>query len=69
MTPKKYLKMIKLIEIGAFELKQISDNMVLRCMPNSGHGGLPGIRVMTNLGSYVGRHFANIQYFDVCGGI
>ena len=43
--------------------------MVVRYMPNSGHGGPPGTRVMTIFGSYVGRHFANIQYFDVCGGI
>ena len=38
-------------------------------MPNSGHGGAPGSRVMTIFGSYVGRHFPNIQYFDVYGGI
>ena len=31
--------------------------------------GCPGTRVMTICGSYVGRHFANIQYFDICGGI
>ena len=44
-------------------------DMVLRYMPNYGHGGPLGIRVMTIFGSYVGRHFANIQYFDVCGGV
>ena len=45
------------------------DNMVVTCMPNSGHGGHPGTWVMTIFGSYVDRHFANIQYFNVCGGI
>ena len=43
--------------------------MVVMCMPNSGHGGLPGTPFKTIFGSYVGRHFPNIQYFDVCGGI
>ena len=43
--------------------------MVLRYMTNSGHGGPPGTRVMIIAGSYVGRHFVNIQDFDVCWGI
>ena len=45
------------------------DSMVLRCMPNSGYGGPPGTPFMTIFVSYVGPHFSNIQYFDVCGGI
>ena len=43
--------------------------MVVTCMPNSGHGGPPGTWVMTIFVFYVGPHFSNIQYFDVCGGI
>ena len=38
-------------------------------MPNSGHGGPPGTPFMTIVGSYVGSHFPNIQYFNVYGGI
>ena len=30
-------------------------------------GGCPGTRVMTIFVFYVGPHFPNIQYFDVCG--
>ena len=43
--------------------------MVGRYMPNSGHGGYHRARVMTIFVFYVGPHFPNIQYFDVCGGI
>ena len=38
-------------------------------MPNSGHGGCHGTPFMTIFGSYVDRHFANIQYLNVYGGI
>ena len=34
---------------------------------NMDPGGCPGIRVMTFFVFYVGPHFPNIQYFDVCG--
>ena len=43
--------------------------MKLRCMQNSGYEGLHMTRVMTIFGFYVGRHFTNIQYFDVYKGI
>ena len=36
-------------------------------MPNSGHGGCPGTRVMTIFGPYVDPHFPNIEYFAVYG--
>ena len=38
-------------------------------MPNSGHGGCPGICFMTIFESYVGRHFPSIGYFEVYEGI
>ena len=53
----------------SFELKKMLGDMVLRYMPNSGHGAPLGTRVMTIFGFYVGRHFPNIQYFDVYKGI
>ena len=43
--------------------------MVVRSMPNSGHGGPHGTRFKTILGSYVGPQIPNIQYFNVYGGI
>ena len=38
-------------------------------MPNSGHGGPPGTRVMTIFGIYVNPHIPNIEYFEVYGGL
>ena len=43
--------------------------MVGRCMPNSGHGGPPGIRVMTIFVFYVIAQIPNIEYFEVYGGL
>ena len=36
-------------------------------MPNSGHGGLPGTRVMTICVFYVSAQIPNIEYFEVYG--
>ena len=55
--------------MGSFGLGKTFGGMVVTCMPNSGHGGPPGIPFMTIFGSCVGSHFPNIQYFDVCGGM
>ena len=41
--------------------------MVLRCMPNSGHGGPPGTRVMTIFVFYVNPQIRNIEKFEVYG--
>ena len=38
-------------------------------MPNSGHGGAPGTRVMTNFVFYVSAQILNIEYFEVYGGL
>ena len=38
--------------------------MVVRCMPNSGRGGPPGIRVMTIFVFYVNPQTPNIENFD-----
>ena len=38
-------------------------------MPNSGHGGPPGTRVMTIFVFYISAQIANIGYFDVYGGL
>ena len=47
-----------------------SGDMVGRYMPNSGHGGYHGTRVMTIFMLYVGPHFPNIQmYVEVYEGI
>ena len=69
MTPKNLKNCSISFKLGSFGCKQISDNMVVRYMPNSGHGGPPGTRVMTIFGSCVGSHFPNIQDFDVYGGL
>ena len=42
--------------------------MVVRYMPNSGHGGPPGTRVMTIVVFYVSAQIPNIEYFEVYGG-
>ena len=61
--------MVNIGKLGSFGYKQIFDRMVLRCMPNSGHGGPSGTRVMTTFGFYVGRHFPNLQYFLMYVGV
>ena len=38
-------------------------------MPNSGHGGPPGTRVMTIFVFYVSAQIPNIEYFEVYGGL
>ena len=38
-------------------------------MPNSGHGGPPGIRVMIIFVFYVSAQILNIEYFEVYGGL
>ena len=38
-------------------------------MPNSGHGGFPGTRVMTIFVFYVSAQIPNIEYFEVYGGL
>ena len=38
-------------------------------MPNSGHGGPPGIRVMTIFVFYVSPQIPNIEKFEVYGGL
>ena len=38
-------------------------------MPNSGHGGLPGTRVMTIFVFYVSAQIPNIEYFTGCKGL
>ena len=43
--------------------------MVLRCMPNSGHGGPPGTRVMTICVFYVNPQIPNIKYFECIRGL
>ena len=43
--------------------------MVGRCMPNSGHGGPPGTRVMTIFFFYVSAQISNVEYLEVYGGL
>ena len=38
-------------------------------MPNSGHGGPPGTRVMIIFVIYVSAQIPNIEYFEVSGGL
>ena len=47
--------------MGSFGLKKTCDDMVLRYMPNSGHGGPPGTRVMTIFVFYVSAQIPNIE--------
>ena len=49
---------------GPLSVKKVFDNMVLRCMPNSGHGGPPGTRVMTIFVFYVNPQTPNIENFE-----
>ena len=46
-----------------------SGDMVGSFWLNMDAGGCCRTRVMTTFVLYVGPHFPNIQYFDVCGGI
>ena len=39
--------------------------MVVRYMPNSGHGGPPGTRVMNNFVFYLSTQISIIEYFVV----
>ena len=48
---------------------QTFGGMVGRCMPNSGHEGPPGIRVMIIFVFYVSAQIPNIEYFEVYGGL
>ena len=43
--------------------------MVVRYMPNSGHGGPPGTRVMTIFGIYVSNKIPNIEKNQVYGSL
>ena len=43
--------------------------MVVTCMPNSGHGGPPGTRVMNIFVFYVSAQIPTIEYFEVYGGL
>ena len=45
------------------------EDMVLRYMPNSGHGGPPGTRVMTIFVFCVDPQTPNIENLDACGGL
>ena len=50
-------------------LKKPSGFMVVRCMPNSGHGGTTGTRVMTIFGIYVSPQIPNIEKIGAYGGL
>ena len=63
MTPNKCLKIIELIKIASLWQEKTFGGMVGRCMPNSGHGGTPGTRVMTIFGFYVSTQIPNIERF------
>ena len=67
--PKNIKNRLIQLKLGSFGLEKMFDNMVIRCMPNSGHGGPPMSRFMTILGSYVGPNFPNIGFFEVYRGI
>ena len=69
MNPKNLQKPLISLILGSFEYKKMFGDMVLRYMPNSDPWGPPGTRVITIFVFYVGPHFPNIQYFDVCAGI
>ena len=69
MTPNKCFKMHNLIKIGVLWVWKHVWGMVGRCMPNSGHGGPPGNRVMTIFAFYISAQIPNIDYFEVYGGL
>ena len=45
------------------------DSMVVTCMPNSGHEGPPGIRVIIIFVFYVNPQIPNIANFDAYEGL
>ena len=59
MTPLDPSKPIILIKIGPFGHGKTSGDMVGRCMPNSGPGESPGIRIMTIFVSHAATQRAN----------
>ena len=69
MTPPKVFKTFNLIKIGVLWVWKNLGGMVGRCMPNSGHGGPPGTRVMTIFVFYVSAQIPNIEYFEVYGDL
>ena len=69
MTPQKPQKQLILLKTNTFGLKKMFDNMVLRYMPNSDHGGPPGTRVMTIFVFYVNPHLPNIEKNEAYGGL
>ena len=69
MTPLDPSKLPILIKLGPFGNVKTSGDMVGRCMPNSGHGGPPGTRVIIIFVFYVSAQISNIEYFEVYGGL
>ena len=69
MTPEKCLKSLIWINSDPLWAWQNLRGYRKKVHANSSHGGPPGAGVMTTVGFYVGRHFPNIQYFNLCGGI
>ena len=65
----KHKKLLYLVNIDPLWAKQINGGMVVRYMPNSGHRGPPGTRVMTIFVFYVNPQSPNIEIFDVYGGL
>ena len=66
MTPEKRLKTFNLIKIlNTFGLKKTFVDMVLRCMPNSGHGGPHMTPFMTIFVFYVSPPIPNIENFQI----
>ena len=59
--PPKVLKTFNLIKIGILWAWKTFAGMVGRCMPNSGHGGPLGTRVMTIFVFYVSAQITNID--------
>ena len=55
--------------VPPFGLGKTFGAMVGRCMPNSGHGGLPGTWVMTIFVFYGSAQIPNIEYCEVYGGL
>ena len=67
--PQKCSKPSISFKLGSFGYGKTFGGMVGRCMPNSGHGGPPGTRVMTIFVFYVSAQIPNIEYFEVYGGL
>ena len=65
MTPQKNLqKPLFYLRLGSFGNKKMFGDMVVRYMPNSGHGGPPGSPFMTIFVFYVSAQIPNIEYFE-----